>query len=310
MGDAQLDQIVDEITRRVEARLKGARSPGGSATECGLRPGEAPSQAACDDCRGCHVKRPEDVRKVIQLGAARIAAGAGNHAPASDLAPYIDHTLLKPDATRDELKKLCEEARKYGFATVCVNAANVRYCAALLAGSSTVPIAVVGFPLGAETPNAKAFEAREAVRNGAQEIDTVINVGALKSKDYALVLDDIAAVVAAAAPKPVKVILETGLLDHDQKVIACALSKVAGAAFVKTSTGFGPGGATVDDIALMRGVVGPEMGVKASGGVRTEEDARAMIGAGATRLGASASVAIVSGAAAGKAKGSKRAGGY
>ena len=217
--------------------------------------------------------------------------------PTANLAGLIDHTLLKPDATRDDLKKLCDEAKRYGFATVCVNAANVSFCAAQLEGCSTRPIAVVGFPLGAGTPSAKAFEAREAAGNGAAEIDMVLNVGALKSGDYTLVAEDIAAVVRAVEPQPVKVILETGLLDHDQKIIACALAKMAGAAFVKTCTGFGPGGATVEDITLMRRIVGPDMGVKASGGVRTADDVRAMVQAGATRIGASASVAIVSGKA-------------
>jgi len=178
---------------------------------------------------------------------------------------------------------------------VCVNASNIPLAARLLAGSSTRPIAVVGFPLGAMTTSAKAFEAREAVRAGAAEIDMVVNIGALKGRDYATVLDDIAGVVQASRPAPVKVILETSMLDRDQKVVACALSKAAGAAFVKTSTGFGGGGATAEDIALMRQVVGPEIGVKASGGVRSQEDALKFIAAGADRLGASASVAIVTG---------------
>lgn len=226
-----------------------------------------------------------------------------------NIATYIDHTLLKANATHDELVKLCDEARKYGTATVCVNSTNVDEAAALLQGSHTVPIAVVGFPLGAALPEVKAFEARQAVRNGAREIDTVINVGALKDKDYQLVFDDIQEVVDAVAPVPVKVIIETCLLDHDQKVIACALSKAAGAAFVKTSTGFSTGGATAEDIALMRGIVGPDMGVKASGGVRTLADARKMIDAGASRIGCSASVAIVEAAQAEKgAKGEKKSG--
>jgi deoxyribose-phosphate aldolase len=221
---------------------------------------------------------------------------------AAELAPYIDHTLLKADATCDELRKLCEEARRHGFATVCVNAANVAFCAAELAGSAVKAIAVVGFPLGAGTAAAKAFEAQDAVRLGAQEVDMVINVGALKSRDYVTVLEDVRAVVAAAQGRPVKVILETGALDRDQKIIACALAKAGGAAFVKTSTGFGTGGATVEDIALMRQIVGDDLGVKASGGVRTTEDARKLIAAGASRIGASASVAIVTGAG-GKAGG-------
>ncbi|MFP2910839.1 deoxyribose-phosphate aldolase [Pyxidicoccus sp. 3LFB2] len=213
----------------------------------------------------------------------------------ADLAPYIDHTLLKPEARAEDVVKLAEEARKHGFATVCVNSAHVATAARVLAGASTVPIAVVGFPLGASLPSAKAFEAREAVRAGAKEIDMVLNVGALKSRDYALVHQDIAAVVDASRPLPVKVILETALLTDEEKVLACALSKAAGAAFVKTSTGFGPGGATAEDVALMRRVVGEDVGVKASGGIRSMEDAMKMLRAGANRLGASASVAIVSG---------------
>jgi deoxyribose-phosphate aldolase len=300
-----MDQLVDEIVKRVQVRL-GTRPVASSATTC--ETGAGPN---CDTCRGCHVKRPADVRNIVNLGAARIAAGVGHDSPPSDIAPFIDHTLLKADATKEELKKLCEEAKKFGFATVCVNPVNVRYCAGLLEGSSTKAIAVVGFPLGASLASAKAYEARQAVRDGAAEIDMVINITALKAKDYATVLDDICAVVTASAPKPVKVILETAMLDNEQKIIASALSKVAGAAFVKTSTGFGPGGATAEDVALMRRIVGPEMGVKASGGVRTTEDAVNMIAAGADRLGASASVAIVTGSASKAQAGkTKKAGGY
>lgn len=218
-----------------------------------------------------------------------------------NIASYIDHTLLKANATHDDLVKLCDEARKLGTATVCVNSANVEEAAALLQGCDTVPIAVVGFPLGASLPEVKAFEARQAVRCGAREIDTVINIGALKDKDYQLVFDDIQEVVDAVAPVPVKVIIETCLLNEHQKVIACALAKAAGAAFVKTSTGFSTGGATAEDIALMRKTVGSDMGVKASGGVRTLADAKKMIEAGASRIGASASVAIIEEANAEKA---------
>ncbi len=223
----------------------------------------------------------------------------------ADLARFIDHTLLKADATRDDLRRLCDEARAHGFASVCVNGSNVPFCKDLLKGTRVMTVAVVGFPLGAMSADAKAFEAREAVRQGADEIDTVLNIGALKSGDRDAVLDDIRKVVDAAAPRPVKVILETGFLTRDEKILACTLCRTAGARFVKTSTGFGPGGATVDDVALMCGVVGDALGVKASGGVRTTADARAMIAAGATRLGTSASVAIVTGAAqqAGLAKG-------
>ncbi|MBF0312971.1 MAG: deoxyribose-phosphate aldolase [Oligoflexia bacterium] len=212
-----------------------------------------------------------------------------------ELASLIDHTLLKPEASKEELQQVCAEARQYRFATVCVNSSNIPLVATLLLGSSVKPIAVVGFPLGAATAKAKAYESREAIAAGAREIDMVINIGAMKSKEYRTVYEDICAVVLASAPYPVKVILETSGLTHDEKVAACVLSKTAGAAFVKTSTGFAKGGATVEDIALMRSLVGPEMGVKASGGVRTREDADAMIKAGASRIGASSSVAIVTG---------------
>jgi deoxyribose-phosphate aldolase len=211
------------------------------------------------------------------------------------LAPFIDHTLLKPDARASEVVALAREARAHGFATVCVNSSHVEVAAAELAGSPVVPIAVVGFPLGAALPAAKAFEAREAVRLGAREIDTVVPLGALKAGEWARVRDDVAAVVEAAHPYPVKVILETALLDDELKVAGCLLAQAAGAAYVKTSTGFGGGGATAADVALMRRAVGPHMGVKASGGVRSADDALAMLRAGASRLGTSASVAIVTG---------------
>ena len=216
----------------------------------------------------------------------------------ADLARYIDHTLLDPSATRDDLVKLCDEARRYGFATVCVYPSNVALCARLLEGCKTRPIAAVGFPLGAGTTAAKVSETREAIEAGAAEIDMVIHIGQLKARDYAYVYRDIREVVDAARPRPVKVILETAALTRDEKVIGCALASAAGAAFVKTSTGFGPGGATAEDVALMRQVVGDEVGVKASGGIRTTADARKMIEAGANRLGASKSVAIVTGPAA------------
>jgi deoxyribose-phosphate aldolase len=228
----------------------------------------------------------------------------------ADLAKLIDHTLLKPEATRDEVVKLCEEARAHRFASVCVNTTWVPLCKALLAGTDVMVCAVVGFPLGAMTPSAKAYEAREAMRQGAREIDMVINIGALKSRDYETVFEDICKVVKACAPARVKVILETSALDTEQKIIGCTLSKLAGAAFVKTSTGFGKGGATVEDVALMRRVVGPELGVKASGGVRTAEDVIKMAQAGANRIGASASVAIVTGGGAADASAGAKAKGY
>ncbi|MCE9667433.1 deoxyribose-phosphate aldolase [Myxococcus stipitatus] len=213
----------------------------------------------------------------------------------ADVAPYIDHTLLKPEARTEDVVKVAEEARRYGFATVCVNSSHVATAAKVLEGAKTVPIAVVGFPLGVALPSAKAFEAREAIRAGAREIDMVIHVGALKAREFARVHQDIVAVVEASRPWPVKVILETSLLTDEEKVFACLLSKSAGAAFVKTSTGFGTGGATVEDVALMRLTVGEDVGVKASGGIRSADDAMKMLRAGANRLGASASVAIVTG---------------
>lgn len=212
-----------------------------------------------------------------------------------DLARIIDHTYLKPDGDREQIEKLCAEARQYKFASVCVNTTMVHLASELLKDSGVNVCAVIGFPLGAGTTASKVFEAQEAVRCGAVEVDMVINVGALKSRDYALVEYDIRKVVQGVEGTLVKVIIETCLLTDEEKVIACALAKAAGAHFVKTSTGFSKGGATVEDVALMRRVVGPEMGVKASGGIRDAETAIAMVKAGATRLGVSASVAIVQG---------------
>ncbi len=317
MQDRQMTELVDLITAKVREEIARA----GAAPEARPRDhvGDVskPCKADKSQCIGCGQsarRREGDTRNLISLGAARIAAttNVSEHGGvATDLAKYIDHTLLKPDATRDDLDKLCDEARKHSFATVCVNSTNVRHCANRLRGSSVRVCAVVGFPLGAMTTSAKAFETREAVRAGAAEIDMVINIGAMKTRDYALVLEDIRAVVEAAGDKAVKVILETANLTRDEKVIGCALSKSAGAAFVKTSTGFGAGGATAEDVALMKAVVGPEMEVKASGGVRTTEDARTMLDAGATRIGASASVGIVLGTAKAPEKtGAKRPGMY
>ncbi|NUN15567.1 MAG: deoxyribose-phosphate aldolase [Myxococcales bacterium] len=239
----------------------------------------------------------------MNSGAARVGAALDvGHVP-SDIAKYIDHTLLKADATKEQLTRLCSEAKQFGFATVCVNPGNVRFCSEQLRGSSVKVCAVVGFPLGATTAAAKAFEARDAIRAGAREIDMVINIGALKSGDYDAVYEDIRKVVESSSPYKVKVILETGQLTDREKIVASTLSKLAKAAFVKTSTGFGPGGATVEDILLMKTVVGDKLEVKASGGVRTSEDAQRMIEAGATRIGASASVAIVTGAKGGAKSG-------
>ncbi len=213
-----------------------------------------------------------------------------------NIEKYIDHTILKPDTPKDAVIKICEEAKEYNFYSVCVNPYYVPLVKSELEGSDVKITAVVGFPLGASTKESKAFEAKQAVENGANEIDMVINIAALKNKEYDVVKDDIKAVVDAIKDKAIlKVIIETCLLTEDEKVKACELSKEAGAHFVKTSTGFSTAGATVEDIKLMRKVVGEEMGVKASGGIRDKEKAIAMIEAGATRIGASSSVAIVSG---------------
>jgi deoxyribose-phosphate aldolase len=214
---------------------------------------------------------------------------------AQTLAGMIDHTLLKPEATPAQIEQLCREAVEHGFATVCVNGAWVQLAAGLVAGTGVGVAAVAGFPLGAGSSAAKACEAADEVRAGATEVDMVINVGALKAGDYALVEVDVTEVVRSAGQDAiVKVILETGLLTDDEKVRACELAVAAGAAFVKTSTGFGPGGATVEDVALLRRTVGPGVGVKAAGGIRTREQAEAMVRAGASRLGASSSIQIVS----------------
>jgi deoxyribose-phosphate aldolase len=223
------------------------------------------------------------------------AAGAKTLRP-SDLNKYIDHTLLKPEATREEIDKLCDEAKEYSFYSVCVNSSWVEYCARKLRGSGVKISAVVGFPLGAMEGRAKGYETRHVVEAGADEIDMVMNVGALKSGNAKLVEEDIRWVRRSTRQKTVvKVIIEAALLTDDEKILACQISKNAGADFVKTSTGFAKGGATVEDVALMRRTVGPKLGVKAAGGIRSFEDAVAMIEAGANRLGTSSSVEIVTG---------------
>lgn len=229
------------------------------------------------------------------LGPAGSLARPQAKRNATTLAGRIDHTLLKPDATQDAIEQVCDEAAEHGFASVCVNSRWVPLVSARLAGRA-MTCTVVGFPLGAMSAKAKSAETAIAVADGADEVDMVIDIGALRSGDLRAVYDDIRGVVEAADGRPVKVILETCLLDDEQKAIGCLLAARAGAAYVKTSTGFSTGGASVDDIALMREAVGDELGVKASGGVRTRADAEAMIGAGADRIGASASIAIASGA--------------
>ncbi|CEP81587.1 deoxyribose-phosphate aldolase [Paraclostridium sordellii] len=214
----------------------------------------------------------------------------------NNIANMIDHTILKAVATKEDVKKLCNEAKEYNFFSVCINPANIEFAKKELEGSSVKVCTVIGFPLGANTSEVKAFETKDAIKKGADEVDMVINIGALKDKDYDYVLNDIKAVVDAANKEAlVKVIIETCYLTDDEKKIACELSVKAGADFVKTSTGFGTGGSTPEDIKLMREVVGPNIGVKASGGVRSQEDAKAVIKAGCSRIGASASVAITKG---------------
>jgi deoxyribose-phosphate aldolase len=309
------DQFAELVSRITSDVLRGmgydtaspAAAPAGRSNGNGNAPaadrGGGHTLSSGDACSvdasgygSCPRVLPQQVQDWVDAGAARIGAGFESlDALRSRLAGLIDHTLLKPQATHDELRKLCAEAKRYRFASVCVNAGNVPFCVRELAGSGVPVAAVVGFPLGATTPEVKALETRQAVDNGAGEIDMVLNVGALKDRDHQLILEEIACVVRAARGHIVKVILETGMLDDIEKVAACALSKAAGAHYVKTSTGFSPGGAKVEDIALMRLVVGPRFGVKASGAIRDQETALSMIQAGATRLGASSSIEIVEG---------------
>lgn len=242
----------------------------------------------------------EIIRQVTEeicskYGAQVSAPSAGGNSPA-DMAKYIDHTYLKQEASISDIRRICDEAKKYHTASVCVNPSYIQYVAQQLEGSGVTPCCVIAFPLGASTPEAKAFEASDAATKGAKEIDMVINVGAIKSGDWQLVKRDIEGVVNAVRGRAqVKVIIETCLLTDEEKVKACTCAKLAGAAFVKTSTGFSTGGATVEDVRLMRETVGPDMGVKASGGVRTYDDAVAMINAGASRIGASSTAKIVAG---------------
>jgi deoxyribose-phosphate aldolase len=279
---ATTDALIDAVTREVLAALAGRET------------GDCPDPS----CQGaCAAHCSDKVRGVVSTGAGRISySGDGAEVP-RDLARFIDHTLLRPDATAEEIDRLCEEAREFEFAAVCVNPTWVRRCAQNLRGSGVRVASVVGFPFGAGTTEVKALEARRAIRDGAREIDMVINVGALKSGDHDLVRRDIEKVADACreAGALCKVIIETSLLTDEEKVVSSHLAKLAKADFVKTSTGFASGGATAHDVLLMRETVGPRLGVKASGGIRSAEDVREMIAAGATRIGASASVQIVTG---------------
>ncbi len=283
----QLEQLIAAITEEIACYL-GAKKGDGLA---GLRLDDL----FCEDCdQGCVVRCARKTQAVLDAGADRISAG---HVCQFDTAisSKIDHTLLKPDATRDDIRKICEEASKYCFASVCINPWYVPLAAELLRGTPVRVCTVVGFPLGATLPHVKIFEAEQAIKLGAQEIDMVINVGALKSHQDEAVEADIRGVVDAChrGGAICKVILETALLTPDEKVRGSQACKNAGADFVKTSTGFSTGGATAEDVALMRAVVGKEIGVKAAGGVRSLEDLKKMVSAGATRIGASASVRIM-----------------
>lgn len=270
---------------RVESGGEKVSGTGDSSMEeSGCTPG-------CQECNPLNSLTPQDLSNI---GVDRIGI-CNPTEKCSLIARIIDHTLLKPNATQEEVGKLCEEARKFCFASVCINPTYVPLSARLLRGSGVKICTVIGFPLGSTTPTVKAIEARDAMANGVDEIDMVINVGALKSGNDALVFDDIKAVRDATRGKVLKVIIETAYLSREEKIRACKLSKDAGADFVKTSTGFGPGGATAEDVALMRETVGKSMGVKASGGIRDTAAAQAMIKAGATRLGVSASINIVTG---------------
>lgn len=275
--NAEFEKLVEQITDSILLKLKSNGSwPAGSdgGNDC------SPHSLAC----------------AIQAGASRIGLSWGQQAAANaEVARYIDHTLLKPEATREEIEKLCQEARSFGFASVCVNPTWVRECAVLLHGSPVRVCTVVGFPLGATTSDVKAYETRRSIFDGATEIDMVINIGALKSGEDRIVERDIRSVVEAAHDgcAIVKTIIETALLTDEEKIRASTLAREAGADFVKTSTGFSKGGATVGDIELMRKAVGSQLGVKAAGGVKDLASAREMIAAGATRIGASAGVRIV-----------------
>jgi len=288
MDQKQLEQLIQAITEEIVSYLGGPRAQG----LCGLDIDEL----VCPGCdQSCAEKCERKTRAVIDAGADRISAGPGACTIHPEIARVIDHTLLKPEASRADVTKLCQEAAKFCFASVCINPWYVPLAAELLRGTSVKVCTVVGFPLGATLPLVKVREAEEVVKLGAQEVDMVINVGALKSGQDDVVESDVRGVVEAShrGGAICKVILETALLNVDEKVRACLACKNAGADFVKTSTGFGPSGATAEDVALMRAVVGRDIGVKAAGGVRSLEDVKKMVSAGATRIGASASVRIM-----------------
>jgi deoxyribose-phosphate aldolase len=289
----ELEQIVRAVTEEV-VRYLGAPVPSGT------KPATTTDSEICPDCDlNCAEKCARKTRAVVEAGADRISCGPSVVELESGFASLIDHTLLKPDGSREEIRKLCQEAVRFGFASVCINPWNVPLAAELVRGSKVKVCTVIGFPLGATLSQVKIYEAEEAIKLGAQEVDMVINIGALKSGQDDVVQADIRGVVDAAhrGGAICKVIFETSLLTVEEKVRAALASKRAGADFVKTSTGFSTGGATVEDVAIMRAIVGSGIGVKASGGVRTFDDLKKMVCAGATRIGASASVKIMEQAA-------------
>jgi deoxyribose-phosphate aldolase len=289
----EFEQIVRIVTEEVVRYL-------GASGKTEVQPSADTDSEICPDCDlNCAEKCARKTRAVVDAGADRISCGPSVVELESGFASLIDHTLLKPDASRDDIRKLCEEAVRFGFASVCINPWNVPLAAELVRGTKVKVCTVIGFPLGATLSRVKIYEAEEAIKLGAQEVDMVINIGALKSGQDDMVQSDIRGVVEAAhrGGAICKVIFETSLLTLEEKVRAALASKKAGADFVKTSTGFSTGGATAEDVALMRAIVGSEIGVKASGGVRTFDDLRKMVCAGATRIGASASVKIMEQAA-------------
>jgi len=291
-----LDQLVAEIGDALLARAGGGSAGGDKKPQPTKGEGLNIPELVCPDCvQRCAQTCAKKTKEIIASGADRVSSSERTTRIDAAIASLIDHTLLKPDATATQIRKLCQEARKYEFATVCINPCWVQLAAQELAGSPVKVCTVAGFPLGATNTEVKMLEAEIAIRNGAREIDMVINVGALLSGDLETVKRDVDGVVKVAhrGGAIVKVILETALLDDSQKAVASALCKLAGADFVKTSTGFASKGATAHDVTLMRHVVGPEVGVKAAGGIRTLEDLQAMAAAGATRIGASASVKII-----------------
>ena len=301
MTQAELDLLVAQIGEELLARVGSPSATPQAASAAKKGEGLNLPDEVCPGCtQRCAQTCARNTKQIIAAGADRVSASERLTKIDPAIAAVIDHTILKPEATRADVVKICREARQYNFASVCVNPYWVPLVRAELSGSNVKVCTVVGFPLGATSTEAKVAETAAALRAGAEEIDMVINVGALRSGDHEAVKLDIQQVVKVSheARAIVKVILETALLDDNEKAVACTLCKLAGADFVKTSTGFSKTGATAHDVALMRSVVGPDMGIKAAGGIRTLDDLRQMTAAGATRIGASASVKIVEATAA------------